>query len=160
MNTSLTLTAILTLCSWPVQSAPPEGRKLPLVCVSEYKLVAAETLKGVDVWQGRGILNSLTVTKERRGRIVVSGSIVSDNNGLPKQGSMVFMGDASKEKSDLYALSDCDGQFRFRISSEQLGEKLYLCERGPDRLMEYALPEPISGDKKEEGPNKGINADK
>jgi hypothetical protein len=157
MRMTVLAALVVALGSIRLATSAPEGKKLPLVCVSQHELVSTNAFKHVDQSIGRGILDELTVTKEPKKnvagfRIVVSGRVISENTGFPKQGTLVFIGKAHARNVRLYALSDCDGRFRVRISSEQLSDSLYLSETGRFSLLEYVIPEPRKTAK--ENPNK------
>jgi hypothetical protein len=157
MRMTVLVALVLALGSSARAAPMPEGKKLPLVCLLQHELVATNALKHVDLFIGRGMLKGLSVAQEPRNdiaaghRIVVSGSVISENTGLPKQGTLIFIGKAGNQDLLLSALSDCDGRFRVRISAEQLSDKLYLSERGLYHLLEYEIPEPRT---KTENPNK------
>jgi hypothetical protein len=159
MRTKAVLFGVIALCSSAVLASMPEGKRLCLRYISEHRLVAADEFKGVDNYVGRGVLKEITVTREPSGRIVVSGVVISENTGSCRQGSFVFLGDTTRKNLVLYAVSDCDGGFRFAVSPKQLSQNLYLGERVPYRLIEYTLPEAGAGHQKKGNPNTGMEGD-
>ena len=96
---------------------------------------------------GRGVLKEWKLEQSETGRYTLFGHLISNNTGFRKQGVPIYTGNLSLTNIvRLMALSDADGNFKFRLNSyrnaktqEEADKYLYVGQRYT-LLMQYEIP--------------------